>query len=347
MRVVSVVYVLFLGFGFPGQSWAEDNPSSFSMDLMKGKNATDQKRMPNVRLSQSQLVSGEDTTTVHVTGAVEAPGAYRFTGSPRVSEAIQLAGGLQSGGSKREIQVLREKAPPVVIDLFRYLVGGQLSANPYLKNDDVVFVPLSVGSVSVLGAVRRPGTYEWLPGLTLGAVIEDLGGGYAVDHDSASRLFMYRTEATERRKIELDEMKLRETTVIAGDTIIVPSTQQRGKKIDYEAIGMPGTQQYIPESEANIFVVGGVARPGPYPYVANMDFDRYIALAGGTTLRGKPQATYVQTWDGRKIDRRDVVALNPGDAVVVPQKKFSDEFWPTFFLSMASVTLSGYAILSR
>jgi polysaccharide export outer membrane protein len=83
----------------------------------------------------------------------------------------------------------------------------------------------------------------------------------------------------------------------------------------------------------NVFITGGVTRPGPYPVSGQMTVLQLIAVAGGLTefadaksiriLRvdnGKTQSlkfNYNEVLDGKKLEQN--IVLKPGDSVMVKQ----------------------------
>jgi protein involved in polysaccharide export with SLBB domain len=114
---------------------------------------------------------------VYVTGEVREPGVLAARASDRVSDAIERAGGLAEGGSKRDIEV-RDAAGQLIAraDLAAFERRGRLDANPFLAAGNVLFVASRRRSVQIEGAVASPGDYEWKPGESLEDVLALAGG---------------------------------------------------------------------------------------------------------------------------------------------------------------------------
>jgi polysaccharide export outer membrane protein len=79
------------------------------------------------------------------------------------------------------------------------------------------------------------------------------------------------------------------------------------------------------EAYRPFFILGEVAQPGQYPYVANMTAETAIAIAGGFTPRAwRPTIVLSRPVDG--VVARQVVPvitqMNPGDTVVVDERWF-------------------------
>jgi len=73
------------------------------------------------------------------------------------------------------------------------------------------------------------------------------------------------------------------------------------------------------------FILGEVAVPGQYPYVANMTAETAVAIAGGFTPRAdKRKITLTRTVDGLPYRGPAPLTfpLRPGDTIVVPERWF-------------------------
>jgi protein involved in polysaccharide export with SLBB domain len=112
----------------------------------------------NVRVYTS--LDGSQPVAVFVTGFVNNPG--RFAGIPSNSALhfIDRAGGINSEtGSYRNIQVMRDGEPLAEIDLYRFLLDGQMPQVQYQDGDTIVVG--SRGSViSVSGEISNPALFE-------------------------------------------------------------------------------------------------------------------------------------------------------------------------------------------
>jgi polysaccharide export outer membrane protein len=85
-----------------------------------------------------------------------------------------------------------------------------------------------------------------------------------------------------------------------------------------------GDTVYFPKA-AQVYVMGSVARPGPYRYQEGMTVLQALTLAGGATERGSAGRTKViRIVDGKKVEKKvkatDLVL--PEDTLVVPERFF-------------------------
>ena len=95
---------------------------------------------------------------VSVLGLVTRPGVYELMQGATVLDALAAAQGLAVDAGLGEARLMRGGDPPVVIDLERLLLRGELALNlPLLPGDALVIPEDPTGRVYVLGEVLRPG----------------------------------------------------------------------------------------------------------------------------------------------------------------------------------------------
>ena len=113
---------------------------------------------------------------VYVVGDVLAPGSYRISSAGTALSALYAALGPTDNGSMRNVQIKRAGRVVNVLDVYDYLIDGDASRDARLQQGDVVFVPVHLSHVRVVGEVVRPSTYELKPGETLADAIRFAGG---------------------------------------------------------------------------------------------------------------------------------------------------------------------------
>ena len=118
------------------------------------------------------------TIQIYVTGEVAQAGAYQMASVATVTNALYAAGGPTELGSLREIKVQRRSGEEVSLDLYPYLLDGDVSGDVILRQGDVVFVPLRGRRVKLYGSVVRPAHYELDVDNDLIDVL-DASGGFA------------------------------------------------------------------------------------------------------------------------------------------------------------------------
>lgn len=187
---------------------------------------------------------------ISISGAVRNPGFYRVYSSQRVSDVIDLAGGILPEGSTRRI-VLSGGPNSIPIDLDRALFLGDESANPYLYAGYHLNIPVrSTDAVQVLGEVVRPREIELRPEDDLNTLLR-LAGGLTANADSVGI----------RQLGQSEQNAWQSGSIKAKDIIFVPS------RIKDETLG--------------ITVLGEVNRPGHFSMQSDLTLSKALELAGG------------------------------------------------------------------
>ncbi|MEM7741735.1 MAG: polysaccharide biosynthesis/export family protein [Pseudomonadota bacterium] len=118
----------------------------------------------NVRVYATLVSPG--SITVYLAGDVERPGRFIGGSNDDVLYFLSLAGGIhQNRGSYRDVRVLRDGRVLQRIDLYRFLLSGELP-DVRLRSGDTIFVPPRGLLVSALGDVLSAYAYELSPGAT-------------------------------------------------------------------------------------------------------------------------------------------------------------------------------------
>ncbi|MFQ6611470.1 MAG: polysaccharide biosynthesis/export family protein, partial [Fidelibacterota bacterium] len=104
---------------------------------------------------------------VQFLGYVKNPGVYAVHPFSTVITGLIQAGGVDTTGSLRNIEVFRNGKKMTEVDLYTFLNSGQPSGDIQLRDQDVVFVPSRLSTVAINGSVFRPGYYEMKPRETL------------------------------------------------------------------------------------------------------------------------------------------------------------------------------------
>lgn len=114
--------------------------------------------------------------TVAVKGSVKRPGIYEYVGYESISNALEKAGGINSIGYKKKIQINRvDGEQREIID-----VNGKSTLDKQVIDGDIIEVSEIVSrrknQVVINGNVKRPGVYSLSDGMRLVDLIELAGG---------------------------------------------------------------------------------------------------------------------------------------------------------------------------
>jgi len=104
--------------------------------------------------------------SVFVSGSVQKVGLYKGLSTDSLLQFIDKAGGIVRGqGSYRDITILRDKQIVKHIDLYEFLLDGQIDMFQF-RNGDVVMVNPVRNFIEVSGDVNRPYIFELLSDYT-------------------------------------------------------------------------------------------------------------------------------------------------------------------------------------
>ena len=252
---------------------------------------------------------------------------------------IKQAGGVLPVGSKQYIEI-RRGDNTLQLDLLQFASNGDFARNPYVTNNDVIFVPLLSDFVTVSGAVARPGTFEVRDSRNLKDVIEALGG-LSVYADQRSPVRVSRVESDGSRKQYLVDLKPSDSSGKSRPSVDKFPLQHG------DEVFVPSSRILVPSQSETIYVTGEVKLPGPKPYRISVPVEEYLGAAGGLTQRANFANAVIYRSDGSTIRVTPRVSIEPGDTIYVPERTF--KFWQdhlsivTTFITLATsiIVLSG------
>ena len=133
----------------------------------------------------SSLNSGEskidltlgDIRTIHVNviGAYKS-GSMNVSSLSNVISVLSEAGGPNTIGSYREIEVIRNNKLFKKVDLYKFMQYGDQSQNIGLKDNDIIRVPAYKQRVEIKGEVKRPGIFEVIGTESFSQILQYAGG---------------------------------------------------------------------------------------------------------------------------------------------------------------------------
>ncbi|MDR2617746.1 MAG: SLBB domain-containing protein [Treponema sp.] len=184
---------------------------------------------------------------VHVKGEVQAAGEVNAWALTRLS-SLAVEGSLTPFASLRDITVRSSGGQTRVYDLFKALRDGDLTQDPYLRPGDTVTFNRIVRSVSIGGAVERPGTYQLLEGENIKELIELYGRGF--------------TPVADPTRIEI--VRYVNSGNIAGDRIYLTLDDIAGDLAleDYDSVVVPEITVLSPVMFVEGAIGPGVVRTG-------------------------------------------------------------------------------------
>jgi len=178
---------------------------------------------------------------ITIVGAVNNPGTYLVNPFTTISNALAYSGGIQSIGSLRNIRLLRSNGDSFVFDLYKLLIEGDRTDDITIESGDVIVIDAASKFINITGMVKRPGTYETIPGEDLSDILK-----FALGFSGGANT----------NKITLDKLDFESSSIIK---IITNNTAHSLK--DVLSVNVFSYQN---DNTSNIFVNGAIEEPGYY-----------------------------------------------------------------------------------
>jgi polysaccharide biosynthesis/export protein len=197
---------------------------------------------------------------VTLIGEVQTPGTYTLSSLASAFNALYLSGGPNENGSLRNIHVFRNHKLYRTIDIYDFLLKGDLVDNVSLHDQDVIHIPMIDKKVVIDGEVKRPAIYEMKANETYADLLK-FSGGYN-ENAYHEAITVYRNTSKEKQLITLEPKNT--TTFLT----------QNGDKFAVGAI--------LERFENRVEVLGAVFRPGEFAITNGLKtIKQLIAAAEG------------------------------------------------------------------
>ena len=288
-------------------------------------------------LDRLRLILKERRLMVQVSGYVKSPGTFNLPGDAGVQAAITAAGGIAQGAQLDRFKIIR-KGKEIVFDYKKFLTTGDPSIIPDLEPLDVLFVPASGvtgnvqvdfdgrtlsqagdggeerNSIKVFGEVNNPAVYSYKSNASVVDMLLRAGGVTRYATVESIKILSNGEPAIFNLQAYLDSGDKKLLPEISpGATIFVP------KQIEEIRVG-----------KHTVYVMGEVAKPGPYDTKPGASFIDILANAGGPTRYAETRQMRILRGDGT-VAMFDLAAysegrvkklpeISPGDAIFMPEK---------------------------
>ena len=267
----------------------------------------------------SLIIYGNGIFPVKVDGEVTKSGFSQAWGLTRLSELVQAKKTPYS--SIQTVTIEQASGAKRVCNLFKTERNGDISHDPFLRPGDKIYIARAERIVTIVGEVRRPGSYELAQGEELAAAIELYADGF--------------TDKADRNALLLTRLAAEQGS--GGEKRRFDFQSERGFQLkNYDTINIPSLQDLLPVA----YFEGALgAQPnGQSPQVAQRIVYQYFngesvgqaakSIAPQFTALSDLRNAYILRMEARKpIDLEAIlfmrdsstdVALVPGDRIVIP-----------------------------
>lgn len=228
--------------------------------------------------------------TVNIVGEVFKPGSYKIPALNTAFNALIAAGGPTDIGTLRNIQLRRNGKVIKTFDVYAYLQNPGSEDDFFLQDNDYLLVGTVGKLVNIAGAVKRPMTYELLPGEQLSHLVRYAGGFNANALASHTQVQRYIGKNQSLLPVQWDSLQAlkQDFTLNNGDAVSIATVNQ--------------------DLENKIEVKGPVYFPGVYPLKPGEKVSDLIQKAGGLKEQILLKRAYLVRTE--KDDTRQYIPLN-------------------------------------
>lgn len=241
------------------------------------------------------------TSQVAVFGDAFQPGSYNVNAFSTATQVLKAAGGIDTVGSLRNIEIRRNNKVIQKLDLYKFLVSGDTSGDIRLESGDAIFIPARGSSIYIRGEVVRPAIYETIKGESLSTVLMSAGGLTADAYQESISIRRKTSGGVKVFNLDMNTAKGQQFKVEDGDEIVAQT------KASYFT--------------RDIAIRGAVIRPGVYEYSEGDRITDVFKTIDGS-LNANADLTYALVI--REINpHRDIKVLqfNLGQAISNPSSK--------------------------
>jgi protein involved in polysaccharide export with SLBB domain len=251
---------------------------------------------------------------ISIEGAVFRPDTYSFYEGMRISDLVLKADGLKDDAYGQRARITRLKADLtteiVNVDLEQAL-SGNLEKDIMLKKEDVVTVYSILNfveefKVTIDGEIKKPGIYDYYPGLTLNDLLVQAGGlaGSASTRVEIGRMIMSE---------EIDENSAKKVELFS--TAISPNNNEQAVNFELQPFDVVNIRKMaVYEKPETVTVSGAVNYAGKYVLAEKKArvFD-IIQRAGGLTSVANVEGVRIKRpIQAKQIEAIESINLNLG-----------------------------------
>jgi protein involved in polysaccharide export with SLBB domain len=259
-------------------------------------------------LAQRALL-GQGRAAIQVAGAVRTPGLYGWRDGLTIDQVLAAAGGGLPAADLAGITVRRRLAVPQAIELAPGLYADAYEAvlpagsqSLVLQAGDVLVVPVratldkQILTVSVEGAVQRPGQLPLGPGMTVRDLVNLAGGLTADAHAETADVVRSQVDAHGVATVERLSVDLKK--VINGD----PGLKLRNR--DSLVVRRRASDRI------QVTIKGEVLTPGELVLPVGTTLRNVLVLAGGFTAQAFPRGARLERVSERRAQEEQLKEMS-------------------------------------
>lgn len=222
-------------------------------------------KRPNPKTFLNVSLGNLKGVNIQILGFVKNPGVYALHPFSDPFSAIFQAGGIDTTGTLRRIELYRSGEKINEVDFYDIIHRGKKNTSIRLLDQDIIFVPPRKSKILLNGEVIKPGYYELLKDETVANIIEYSGGN--LPHASGTAMIK-RVHTNNNRENDDGAIEFLSINANAFSNFVLSNG---------DSIGIPKVSDFYPTVALN----GQVKRPGVYPYINGQSLKEILDIGGG------------------------------------------------------------------
>jgi protein involved in polysaccharide export with SLBB domain len=196
---------------------------------------------------------------VIVVGEAFRPGTYTLPSVSSVFNTLNACGGPNRNGSFRAIKVIRNNTTIATIDIYDFLLTGEIKNNIQLQDQDVLKIEPYKKRIELRGEFKNTGYFEAIDGESFRNIVNYAGG--FTTNAYKDKVAVFRNTEKEKKVDDISFNNFDSFLVEDGDAFNVDSLLDR--------------------FENRVQIKGAIFRPGTYALSNNMTVRQLIEKADG------------------------------------------------------------------
>lgn len=229
---------------------------------------------PDLRNGRTNLniaIGNIRSIKVILTGEIVKPGTYTLPSLANVFNALYSSGGPTENGSFRSIELIRGGKKIATLDIYDFLMKGEMSDNLRLQDQDIIRVPVYQSRIEIVGEVKRPGIFEFRSGESFKELLNFAGD--FTENAFRTRVKVLKNTEIERKIADISSDKFSEYKPSTGDKYFVDRVLERFVN--------------------RVSIEGAVFRPGDYELEQGLTLSQLIMKAEGLKEDAFRQRAYI------------------------------------------------------
>ena len=270
-------------------------------------------------------------------GEVAKPGPYDTKPGASFIDILANAGGPTRYAETRQMRILRANGTVASFDLAAYS-EGKVKSLPEIVPGDAIFMPEKVENhepswlktpssraIHIIGAVVKPGRYEWANEMSFFDLLANAGGPNAKADIVHVQILRKEGDTGKATVFNLEEFLSkggalnRVPKLVAGNVVMIPELQQNPN--DTKA---SWTKQ---APERSIYIIGAVGKPGRYAMTPAMSFLDVLTAADGPTSNAdlrNVRVSHRRTGEAKVSNVNLARYFSTGDDKLLPRVRAGD-----------------------